>query len=211
MRFQKQITSQWALDFHGSHRTGKTVTAIEVAKKLGIAYVNAGMSSSDIWISIKPSDTMTFGERIQVQEFLLDEIERLLARVSSMTAFVIDRTPVDLLAYLLTNIDDTTSSIFDSRGQAFIDRCVALSAKHFTHFVVVPPGIPVVGDVNKRSKAYNSRMYKESLTDVIIGVYYRYFEALRASTRKTMIVVPDNVIDLDAKVEFITTSLKLFL
>lgn len=177
---------------------------------MGVIYVNAHVSATNIWTTISPSDNMTFGERIQVQEFLLDEMEALLGRTSSMNGFIIDRTPIDILAYLLTNIDGTTSSIFDSRGQSFINRCIDLSAKNFTHFVVVSPGIPFVTDVGKSGKVYNSGMYQESLTNVIIGAYYRYFERLRSLIRKTLILVPESVTDLTARVDFIVTSLKAF-
>lgn len=170
--------------------------------------MNAYISSSDAWTDITPNDNMTFGERIQVQEFLLDEMEILLDRVSGMTNFVIDKTPIDVLAYLLANIDGTTSSIFDSRGQAFINRCISLTAKNFTHYVVIPPGIPPASDIGRMGKVFNSIMYQESITDVIIGAYYRYFETLRSSGSKTLILVPDSITDLTARISFIVTSIK---
>lgn len=196
--------------FSGSHRTGKTITAIEVAKKLDIQYVNANVSASDIWTSFSPSDSMTFGERIQVQEFLLDEMEKLLTKISNMPGYVIDRTPIDVLSYLLANIDNTTSSIFDVRGQAFIERCIELSAKHFTHYVVIPPSIPFVAADGKMGKVYNSKTYQESLTNIIIGAYYRYFEKLNYSFKKTLVVVPDYITKLDMRIEFVASCIGKF-
>lgn len=207
--FQSKILG---VGFSGAHRTGKTVTAMKVADTIGIPYIKASVSSSDVWTTIRPSDTMTFGERMQIQEILLYEMEGLLNRiVSNNNAFVIDRTPIDVLAYLLTNIDSTTSSIFDSRGKEFIDKCIDLSAKFFSYFVVIPPGIPFVGDTNKNGKTYNSKIYLESLTDVIIGAYCRYFERLSSSIQKTLIVVPDRLTKLEDRVDFITISITKFL
>lgn len=195
------------IGFSGAHRTGKTSTALEVAKKLGIEYVDAKVSASNIWHSFKPSDNMTFGERIEVQEILLCEMEKNLSRFSSKPSFVTDRSPIDVLAYLQANIDNTCSHIFDTRCQTFINRCIELSREYFTHFVVIPPSIPFSGEVNKSGKVYNSKTYQESLTNIIIGAYYRYFPQLQASGEKTLIVVPDEICNLNSRIEFITSCI----
>jgi AAA+ ATPase superfamily predicted ATPase len=203
--------SQYLVGFSGAHRSGKTTTAIEVAKKLDVEYINANVRNSvEVWTSFSPSDYMTFGERIQVQEFILNDMERLLEknRLDRFSSFIIDRTPIDILAYLLTNIDNTTSSIFDSRGQDLIERCLDLSSKYFTHFVVIPASIPFVRGDNKSGKVYDSRMYQESLTNMIAGTYYRYIERMSSENRKTLIIVPDELVDLSMRVDFIMTSLK---
>jgi hypothetical protein len=195
---------------HGAHRTGKTTTAIEVAKNLGVPFVNANVSGMSVWTTIKPSDNMTFVERLQVQEMILSELETCLERHQSIISFVIDRTPMDVLMYLLSNIDSTTSSIFDARGEAFINKCIELSAKYFTHYVIIPPVIPFIGDTYKTGKVFSSKMYQESLTNVVIGAYYRYFDRLRTSVNKTLIIVPDSLTALEDRVNFVVTNLTIF-
>lgn len=199
------------IGFSGAHRTGKTITAIEVAKHFNIEYINARIGTSTIWSSIKPSDAMTFAERIQIQEILLDEFETILQRNNGKDSFVIDRTPVDILAYLLTNIDHTTSNIFDSRTSKMIERCIDLSAFFFTHCVVIPPGIPFVSDANKNGKVYNSKSYQESLTNMIVGIYMRYFENIflrRPQPFGQLVRVPEDMLDLRDRVQFITNIIE---
>lgn len=198
-----------ALAFLGLYTHDKVCLALEVAKKLDIAYVNALVSTSDVMMPIPPSDVGTFGEKFQVQESILDNMEYLLTRITSMVGFAIDRTPIDILAQLLTSIDSTTSSIFDSRGQKFIDRCIALTAKHFSHLVIVPANAPDLREnVFSLGKTYNSMIYCESLTNMIIGTYYRYIERLQESREKTLIVIPDRLTNQKERVEFVLACLR---
>jgi hypothetical protein len=179
------------------------MTAIKVAEQLGIPYRSANISGGKVWTTMSPSDNMTFGERIEVQEQILDEYISLIRTTGSME-FVCDRTPIDILAYLLSNIDSTTSNIFDKRVENFISRCVQQTQQNFNSIVLIPPGIPFVGDISKNGKVYNSKAYQESLTNIIYGAFSRYFFKLEL---KKLVIVPDDILDLDKRIDFIVQSL----
>lgn len=179
------------------------MTAMKVAERLGIPYHSANISGGKVWTTMSPSDNMTFGERMVVQEQILNEYLNLI-RVIEPIEFICDRTPIDILAYLLCNIDSTTSNIFDNRVEDFISRCIRQTQQNFNCIVLIPPGIPFVGDISKSGKVYNSKAYQEALTNLIYGVCSRYFFKLEL---KKLVIVPDDVLDLDKRIDFIVQSL----
>lgn len=198
--------SQQKIVFCGAHRTGKTVTADLLSKVLGIPFISSKVSESSIWSFFKPSDNMTFAERVFIQNIILKEyrvnIERKIKSISSFTpGYIFDRSPLDVLAYLLCNIDSTTSSMYDKEIKNFIDDCVQLTDQFFDTLIFVPPGIGFVTEPSKNNKVYNSYAYQESLSSMIIGFIYRFYD--RFTKPKKIIMLPENCLDINKRIEYI--------
>lgn len=186
----------------GSHRTGKTITATSIAQKLGIDYIPANVSKCSFWSAFKPSDNMTFAERIEVQEILLSEYtQHIIRNTRNKSSFILDRSPMDFLMYLLCNIDSTTSVLFDRRVEVYIDTCVQLCSEFFDVFIVIPPNIPFVAEKGKDGKVYNSKTYQEALTNSVIGSLYRFVPKMDGE--KHIMIIPDDVLSVSDRLDFI--------
>lgn len=190
----------------GAHRTGKTITASRLADDLGIPFISANVSKCSIWTSFTPSDNMTFAERFEVQDIILAEYTQHIQRSGlGNTDYIMDRSPMDILGYLLCNIDHTTSVLFDRRLEEFIEKCITLSREYFDGFVMIQPGINFVVEPGKDNKVYNSRVYQEALTCSIMGALYRFYHKL--GDDKMLIMIPESSRTIDDRICFIKSAL----
>ena len=195
------------IGFSGSHCIGKSLIATRVASDLGIKFIDTKIKQSSAWSwnELNPTDLMSFGERIYVQEVLLHELEQILKSLSEEDC-VINRTPIDILAYLLVNIDKTASVVFNRSVKKFVDKCIKLCSV-FTHFVIIKHGLPIALS-NNTNRVHQSYVLQEALTNVIIGSYYRYLSQIGSD--KLLIEVPESIVDQTERVIFIRNVLNIF-
>lgn len=83
----------------GSHRSGKTTLAKAVAEDLGIKFVSQSFGEAARRHGVDPVSPMTLLDRVRIQQTVLDEHIDLVRDTTEM--IIVDRTPVDMLAYLL--------------------------------------------------------------------------------------------------------------
>lgn len=88
--------------FTGPSRAGKTTLARRVAEELGIQFHATQTTKVANQIGIDPLAPMSIQERVKLQTHLLET--HLLEVDQLPRPLVIDRTPVDYLAYLLCEI-----------------------------------------------------------------------------------------------------------
>ena len=158
------------IGFAGAHRTGKSTLAERVANELDYVYLPVNVANDSVWDSFNPHEYFTFAERIEVQERLLNAMEIVLyKKTDDNNSYITDRTPIDILAYLLSNIDQTTSELYDSKVEHLIWRCHQITLLYFSDVFVVQPSIPFEKIPGKNNKVYNSRTYQLVLTSNIIG------------------------------------------
>lgn len=192
----------------GSHRTGKTTLAKVLSEKLGITYLDINVSKVFNDCSLESSIHLTFGERIEVQKRIAERFENMLIKASKdNTQFVCDRSPLDLIGYLLANIDSTTSSLFDRQVKDLILSCVDMVKFFTTHVVHVPLAIDFAEEYGKSGKVYNSLAYRESVNKIILGTSLEYKDDFDLYERK-MIYIPKTCVDLLDRVNFIVSNLK---
>ncbi len=148
----------------GAHRTGKTTLAIALADRLNIPFVRTTTSQVFAHLGLDPAQPMDFKTRLFVQNHVLDAAEQIWQ--NSVTPFISDRTPIDMIAYTLGDIQGKTEVDFDLLNQ-YIDRCFASTNQFFQDLAIIQPGIPLVYE---EGKAALNAAYIEHINVLIIGL-----------------------------------------
>ncbi len=148
----------------GSHRTGKTTLAKEISFKTGMPFVKTSTSEVFEQSGLHPAEPMDFKTRIWIQHQVIDAAERVWQ--AEQGSFVTDRTPVDMIAYTLGDIQGTTEADFNELKN-YMDHCFEVTNKYFTRLAVIQPAIPLVFE---KGKAKLNRAYMEHLNTVIMGL-----------------------------------------
>ncbi|HXX81356.1 MAG TPA: AAA family ATPase [Thermodesulfovibrionales bacterium] len=148
----------------GSHRTGKTTLAEEISQRRGIPFVRT--STSDVFREhgLDPSEPMEIGRRLWIQHKILDAAEE--AWNSGHRQFITDRTPLDMAAYTLADVQGPTEVDF-AELEGYLDRCIRVTNAFFKLLVLVQPGIPLVYETGK---AALNEGYLEHLNFLILGL-----------------------------------------
>ncbi len=148
----------------GSHRTGKTTLAEAVSNEKKIPFVKTSTSAVFAENGLDPAEPMDFETRLWIQHKVVDAAEEIWKKEGG--AFVTDRTPIDMMAYTLADIQGDTDVDCPSLNK-YLDHCFAVTNKYFTALAVVQPGIPLVYE---SGKAALNMAYMEHLNTLIIGL-----------------------------------------
>lgn len=148
----------------GAHRTGKTTLAIAISTDLNLPFVRTTTSQVFAQLGLDPAEPMDFKTRLFVQNHVLDAAEQVWQ--NSATPFVSDRTPIDMIAYTLGDIQGKTEVDFDLLSQ-YIDRCFASTNQFFQNLAIIQPGIPLVYE---EGKAALNAAYIEHINILVIGL-----------------------------------------
>lgn len=206
--YKKNEKRPLKIGISGAHRTGKTTLATifsqsELAKKHNIRLFETNVQNYSLWnLTCKSSDYYTFAERIMIQTEILTILEDNLNKYHNIN-FISDRTPLDVLAYLFANIDNTTSKFFDTKTNILIGNALEMIKCHFTHIFVILPGINPLLDTEKVGKTYNSLAYQEAITNQVIGIFYRYLHTFNIK----MSIIPKHILTTADRVEYINQYL----
>lgn len=187
----------------GSHRNGKTELTKKLSDKMGVPYIDANVSASFESMKFSPDSYFTFGERVSIQKVVFQNMKNILDFYSGkMNSYLFDRSPVDMIGYLLANIDQTTSSIFDKDVKEFIQSCISLTREHFDLVIFVPTGFDSVTFCEgKNGKVYSSLAYRMAISNVISGVYSDFLDDFK------VIKIPGSVSTTDERVDFVLNKL----
>lgn len=197
------------IGFSGAHRTGKTTLAKEFADRMRLPFLETNIANVSIWEIFNPHDYLTFAERIEVQGHILETIQSIFKeKRNSKSLIVTDRTPIDVLAYLFANIDQTTSQLFDSRVSSFIKSCQILTMKYFSKIFVIQPAISFEKLPNKNGKVYNSFAYQVALTHNILGALTILKQESAENDSWNFHLIPQDIISLPKRVDFCVKILK---
>lgn len=148
----------------GAHRTGKTTLAIALADRLNMPFVRTTTSQVFAQLGLDPAEPMDFKTRLFVQNHVLDAAQQVWQ--NSATPFISDRTPIDMIAYTLGDIQGKTEVDFDLLNQ-YIDRCFASTNQFFQNLVIIQPGIPLIYE---EGKAALNAAYIEHINILVIGL-----------------------------------------
>lgn len=148
----------------GSHRTGKTTLAREIAAQTGKEFIQTSTSEVFAENGLNPSDPMDFVTRIWIQDKVVSAAEAIWSKASG--PFVTDRTPLDMIAYTMADIQGKTEVDFVS-FERYLDHCFVVTDRFFSELVVIQPGIPLIHEAGKA--AMNSA-YIEHLNTLILGL-----------------------------------------
>ena len=122
----------------GASRAGKKTLGRQLSQKLGIPFISTKITEIASELRLPSSvDNLDFMERITVQFQLLCGMEVFLNDLT--TPCIIDRTPIDLIAYTLAeiNMHSLTNTleiidreIIDSSLVEFYHSCIELTKEH---------------------------------------------------------------------------------
>jgi hypothetical protein len=107
---------------------------------------------------------MNFETRLRVQQQVLIAAEEVWQTEDQ--PFVTDRTPIDMMAYTLADIQGSTD-VDISEFERYMKRCFEVTNKYFDALIVLQPGIPLV---HAEGKAALNRAYMEHLNAIVLGL-----------------------------------------
>lgn len=148
----------------GSHRTGKTTLAREIAEQYDLEFVVTTTSEVFVANGLKPSSPMDFEQRLWIQDKIITAAEEVWSACDG--AFITDRTPLDMLAYTLGDIQGIVAVEFEPLQQ-YVKRCILSSNRFFASLCVVQPGIKLVP---APGKAALNEAYIEHLNTLVLGL-----------------------------------------
>jgi hypothetical protein len=148
----------------GAHRTGKTTLAMELAKVTGAQFVRTRVSEIFKESGLHPAQPMDFATRLNIQFRLLDACESDWQAAGNN--FITDRTPVDLMAYTLGDIQGETRVSYPE-FEHYIERCFDVTNRFFDTLVILQPGIPLT---EAEGKAALNKAYIEHINSLVIGL-----------------------------------------
>ena len=148
----------------GAHRTGKTTLAIAISTDLNLPFVRTTTSQVFAQLGLDPAEPMDFQTRLFVQNHVLDAAEQVWQE--SVSPFISDRTPIDMIAYTLGDIQGKTDVDFNLLSQ-YMDRCFASTNQFFQNLAIIQPGIPLVYE---EGKAALNAAYIEHINILVIGL-----------------------------------------
>lgn len=148
----------------GSHRTGKTTLAREIAARIGMEFLVTTTSEVFARNGLDPSAPMDFTTRLWIQHKVVEAAEAVWQAASG--PFISDRTPIDMMAYTLADIQGGTVVDF-TELERYLDHCFAVTNRFFSELVVIQPAIPLV---HEQGKAALNRSYMEHLNVLVKGL-----------------------------------------
>lgn len=150
----------------GAHRVGKTTLAKAYAEQTDIEFVQTDSTGVFKKYGMSPKVDYHFRERLFIQNKILEDAERRYKAANS--DFITDRTPLDMLAYTLADVQRENTTMADAALlMDYIERCYEATNKHFASIIVVQPGIPIVDDPGK---APANPAYIEHIALLIMGL-----------------------------------------
>ncbi len=148
----------------GSHRTGKTTLAEAISQKTGMPFVKTSTSEVFKNHGLDPSKPMDFQKRLWIQHKILDTAKLLWN--AEQKQFITDRTPLDMAAYTLADIQGATEVNF-LELEGYLNRCFEVTNQLFKVLVLIQPGIPLM---HEEGKAALNESYLEHLNYLILGL-----------------------------------------
>lgn len=117
--------------------------------------------------------------------------------------WITDRSPIDILAYLLVNVNGECDSQVDGI-MSFIQTVEKMMSKYIdTNFIVrMSPEIDrlsLYSDKNKVGNTYSSYSYRKAIDLMVVGISIDMSRKIDS----TIIKIPEECIQIDDRVEFI--------
>jgi hypothetical protein len=154
------------LGLSGAHRTGKTTLARAYAEATGVSFLQTSASGTFARMGLDPKVDYPLDVRLDIQEEILKDLGEAYAKASP--PFVTDRTPIDLMAYTLADVQRTNvGPELDARLTSYIERCYDLANRTFPVILVVQPGIALKEEAGKAPAVQS---YIEHIHSLIIGM-----------------------------------------
>lgn len=184
----------------GVHGSGKTTLAEACVEAFGIEIVKSRVSKVIEGAGYSPAAQYDFQTRLMLQELVLKDATEQYEAHAGVT-FITDRTPLDFLTYLMTdilrtNVDEETAA----RLAAYREECYRVINRHFNVVILVQPGIvPTV----REGRGLPNTAYAEHFTALARGL------ADDSGMKVLRTIIPRHITDLDRRVMSVDESVKM--
>jgi predicted ATPase len=150
----------------GAHRTGKTTLARAFSKSYSVPLLETSTSAVFKELGFDPKADYDFKVRLFIQNRILDVAESLYR--SEGGVFITDRTPLDMLAYTMADVQRANLDRDDvTMFMDYMNRCIDVTNHHFASLMIVQPGIALV---EEDGKAPANPAYIEHINSLIMGL-----------------------------------------
>ncbi|QNK01734.1 AAA family ATPase [Dyella telluris] len=131
------------IGFIGAHRVGKTTLAKDLAKEFDLEFLETNVSGFLKEQGVDPKENLDFQARLKIQDSVLEFLAGQYAAATGI--FIADRTPMDVAAYTLTDIQRATLGTIEERSvvERHFQRAVELTQLYFAQLIHVRPGIEI--------------------------------------------------------------------
>ena len=180
----------------GAHRVGKTTLALAVAQVTHIPFLKTQTSHLFAERGLNPAIPMPFSTRLSIQEDILSAAQQVWNQEPGR--FISDRTPLDMAAYTLADIQGTTA-VHTASLIRYLDDCIAKTNRFFSTLIIVSPGIPLVAEPGK---AALHEAYIEHIHTLVVGLCHD--PRITAS----VFCIPRDVLSLEDRVKRVRAFLK---
>lgn len=179
----------------GAQGVGKTTLAKAYADKHGAIFVETSVSKVIRAFGYDPSRAdYDFSTRLDIQEEVLKQVDAIYSCVPVGIDAVADRTPLDMLAYTMSEaIGNNVLPEDQERFAAYVQKCFEVTNKRFSAIVLVQPGIPLQAD--RDGKAVANLAYMEHLNSLILGL------TVDARLKCAHFYLPRQLLDLTERVD----------
>jgi len=176
----------------GVHRTGKTTLAKALAKELSMTFLPINTSKIFENSHLDPAEPMDFRTRLWIQQQILSYACNVWAIGDS---FICDRTPIDMMAYTLAEVQGhTLDKELEFELAEYLWDCQSATQQYFGYLFLVSPAIPIT---KASGKASLSRGYIEHIHRLCIG-FFNEEDLMLCGSR-----LPRSLTDLSDRVRFI--------
>lgn len=180
----------------GSHRCGKTTLAKKFASSMSTATLPLPSFASELMreLDLDPKTPMAFSDRLDFQSrLLIKHIEQWSEARESPNVYVTDRTPLDFLAYAMTDLKHgELEELSDGMLAGYYKACMAATAMYFNGIVMLRPNIPLI-DAEGRGSALPMEVARtSSMIEALLCS-----ELSRISPCTPYMVMDDDIVDLD--------------
>lgn len=175
----------------GAQGVGKTTLAEAVSNETDLPLVFTNTTEVFKNIGLRPDKCLPFEVRIEIQNRILDSAIELW---EDHYSFITDRTPLDMLAYTMIDINSDTRLLPD-QIKAFEDyqrRCIDATNQYFNSVILVQPGIKAE-NVDK-PRASLDLVLCETMNTLMAGLM------MHENLYATSIMIPRQVLDLKDRV-----------
>ncbi|GAL23004.1 hypothetical protein JCM19235_1305 [Vibrio maritimus] len=182
------------IGFAGAHRTGKTTLAKKVAQELKLAYEAGSATPVFEQMGVNPTDDLSMNMRFHIQMGILDQFKALSADGEKLE-FVTDRTPLDYIAYTVSELNTREYRELGDMGKASIRAYIreCLDQLHNLDVVfIVPPAIDIIYD---SSKALCDRV-------IIDNIHALIMEYADQSEHPQIYVLDRSMVDLEDRAHY---------
>jgi len=184
----------------GAHGSGKTTLAKAYAENTGIVFVPSEASSVIVGCGHNPALDYNFSDRLYLQKKIL---ARAIISYEGTAGgdFITDRTPLDFLAYLMSDVG--RNNVIGEETSEFLDyqrQCYEVLNMYFNVVVVVQPGINLV---ERDDKGSNNIAYMEHFNTLVVGL------SVSSELNIQNTFIPRTCLNIDTRVQAVKESVKI--